>query len=339
MHLICGECGALLLDTGYGIGNLKSVIEQLTDKPVSVFNTHWHGDHTGGNSQFENVYMHEFDIPYWKESLSCEAGRMLPVTLAFSQDAVIPLSDKFIRAVHDGMTFHLGGRIETIVHMPGHSAGNCMVIDSKTGILFSGDAILSTPTLVIDGFPAVDHAELLTVEAFHTALVQHMKQLNKVKWLCPSHGRLMLSNKYVSAMQHCTEEILKAPDKWERYDYIPSLPGMIRCVDDAMIVYTLSTPPNNNTPCFKNSCHILYKYNRLFWRKYNIHPPPKKIHRCKNTIFRQLGSCVLPSVGWRDIQLLIIKEGGSTLGYRPLGYTFAKTGGAVNGGRSPFTCR
>ena len=84
MHLICGECGALLLDTGYGIGNLKSVIEQLTDKPVSVFNTHWHGDHTGGNSQFENVYMHEFDIPYWKESLSCEAGRMLPVTLAFS---------------------------------------------------------------------------------------------------------------------------------------------------------------------------------------------------------------------------------------------------------------
>lgn len=124
--------------------------------------------------------------------------------------------------------------------MPGHSAGNCMVIDSKTGILFSGDAILSTPTLVIDGFPAVDHAELLTVEAFHTALVQHMKQLNKVKWLCPSHGRLMLSNKYVSAMQHCTEEILKAPDKWERYDYIPSLPGMIRCVDDAMIVYTLN---------------------------------------------------------------------------------------------------
>lgn len=49
MHLICGECGALLLDTGYGIGNLKSVIEQLTDKPVSVFNTHWHAALYGGN--------------------------------------------------------------------------------------------------------------------------------------------------------------------------------------------------------------------------------------------------------------------------------------------------
>ena len=33
---------------------------------------------------------------------------------------------------------------------------------------------------------------------------------------------------------------------------------------------------------------------------------------------------------------LFIKEGGSTLSYRPLDCTFAKTGGAVNGGRSPF---
>ena len=32
--------------------------------------------------------------------------------------------------------------------------------------------------------------------------------------------------------------------------------------------------------------------------------------------------------------MLIIKEGGSTLGYRPLDCIFAKTVGAVNGGRS-----
>ena len=33
------------------------------------------------------------------------------------------------------------------------------------------------------------------------------------------------------------------------------------------------------------------------------------------------------------------KEGGSTLGYRPLGCLAAKPGGAVNGECSPFTCR
>lgn len=76
------------------------------------------------------------------------------------------------------------------------------------------------------------------VTAFNVILVKNYYANNIPD--CPSHGRLMLSNKYVSAMQHCTEEILKAPDKWERYDYIPSLPGMIRCVDDAMIVYTLN---------------------------------------------------------------------------------------------------
>ena len=52
--------------------------------------------------------------------------------------------------------------------------------------------------------------------------------------------------------------------------------------------------------------------------------------------FRLTASCA--AMGQRLFSCKI-KEGGSTLGYRPLGYTFAKTGGAVNGGRSPFTCR
>jgi len=38
MHLICGECGALLLDTGYGIGDLKSVIEQLKSRYLYTLN-------------------------------------------------------------------------------------------------------------------------------------------------------------------------------------------------------------------------------------------------------------------------------------------------------------
>ena len=52
--------------------------------------------------------------------------------------------------------------------------------------------------------------------------------------------------------------------------------------------------------------------------------------------FRLTASCA--AMGQRLFSCKI-KEGGSTLGYRPLDCTFAKTGGAVNGGRSPFTCR
>lgn len=238
MHLICGESSALLIDTGYGIGNLQAVIRRLTDLPVTVFNTHWHGDHTGGNAQFDIVYMHEYDVSYWKNALMAPDSRLLPHTLPYEKEALVPLAESKVCTVTDGYTFDLGSRTETVIYTPGHSAGNCMVLDDKTGILFSGDAILSTPTLVIDGFPSGEHPDLLTVKAMKHSLQAHQDILNTVQWLCPSHGRLMLPAGYITAMQQCTQAILQDPDVFEIYDYIPAMPGHIRCVQDAMIVYT-----------------------------------------------------------------------------------------------------
>ena len=51
--LIIGNTKALLIDTGYGYGDLKSVICSLTDLPLRVVNTHCHLDHAGGNYLFQ----------------------------------------------------------------------------------------------------------------------------------------------------------------------------------------------------------------------------------------------------------------------------------------------
>jgi len=39
-YLIVGTQSALLFDTGNGLGNIKEIIDQLTDKPVTVINSH-----------------------------------------------------------------------------------------------------------------------------------------------------------------------------------------------------------------------------------------------------------------------------------------------------------
>lgn len=57
MYLLEGEEKALLLDTGYGVGNLREYVERLTEKPVIVANTHYHPDHSAGNGEFEQVYL------------------------------------------------------------------------------------------------------------------------------------------------------------------------------------------------------------------------------------------------------------------------------------------
>ena len=54
---------AMLVDTGFGIGDLKGLVESLTALPVFVVNTHNHGDHVQGNPQFGKVYIHSMDAP------------------------------------------------------------------------------------------------------------------------------------------------------------------------------------------------------------------------------------------------------------------------------------
>ena len=57
IYLLEGEEKALLLDTGYGIGNLRAFVEKLTDKPILVANTHYHPDHSAGNGEWEEVLL------------------------------------------------------------------------------------------------------------------------------------------------------------------------------------------------------------------------------------------------------------------------------------------
>ena len=54
--LIVGNDFALMFDTGLGIGNIRRVVDQLTDKDVVVLNSHTHYDHIGGNHLFDTIY-------------------------------------------------------------------------------------------------------------------------------------------------------------------------------------------------------------------------------------------------------------------------------------------
>ena len=54
--LIVGEDQALLFDTGLGIGDMRSVVTELTDRDIIVLNSHTHYDHIGSNYQFDTIY-------------------------------------------------------------------------------------------------------------------------------------------------------------------------------------------------------------------------------------------------------------------------------------------
>lgn len=239
MHLIVGQERALLIDTAFGIGDLRGLVETLTDKPVDVVNTHFHGDHSAGNGQFETIFIHKYDIPYLEMSEKAE-NRLLPAPGTYREEDIIPLRSAKHVAMEDGFVFRLGeGHEVEVIHMPGHAAGGCMLLDRKYNLLFSGDAVVFTPTLIIGKFPALYYPEYLTVTAFRDALKKALPKCQNVKKLYTGHSVQGISPVYLTDMMDCCEKIIAHPDQYETYDYVsdPSQ-KQIMCVGHAMIVYT-----------------------------------------------------------------------------------------------------
>ena len=152
--LVTGEQRALLFDTGLGIGDMKRVVEQLTDLDVVVLNSHTHYDHIGGNYQFDTIYARDTDYTRRR------AGGSPPeATAEFLREGWVwkPLPDGFDagafrsrpfaidRFVDEGDVIDLGGRKLEILNTPGHAPDAICLIDRENRLLLTGDSFYLAP--------------------------------------------------------------------------------------------------------------------------------------------------------------------------------------------------
>ncbi|MCL5784557.1 MAG: MBL fold metallo-hydrolase [Patescibacteria group bacterium] len=68
-YLFIGDKMAALIDSGLGVGNIKEIVDKLTDLPILVVATHAHPDHLGGADNFLNLAVHEDDLELLKNGL------------------------------------------------------------------------------------------------------------------------------------------------------------------------------------------------------------------------------------------------------------------------------
>ena len=177
--LLAGEERAMLIDSGMNVPHAREIAEALTDRPVSLLNTHSDRDHTGCNGEFEAFYMHPDD---GKDYLSRGgSGKPIPV--------------------RDGDEIDLGNRKLRIIHLPGHTPGSVAVLDLSRRVLISGDPIQVNGRIFMFGERRDMSAYIGSLERLETMRADFDE-------IWPSHADLPVAPEWIGKLREGAKKIL-----------------------------------------------------------------------------------------------------------------------------------
>ena len=185
-YLVVGQEKAALIDTCEGIGDLKKVVKELTNKPCFVILTHGHFDHVNGCGQFDEVYLNKKDFEICQRDSSWEfrQNRLQEqlgekATEIPKTDFILPKEDIF-KELEDGATFDLGNICLRAIEVPGHTQGmTCILIEDERTIIF-GDACGTCGLLFKE--------ESSTIVEYQNSLLNLKKWENQYDTVLRNHG-------------------------------------------------------------------------------------------------------------------------------------------------------
>jgi len=179
-----GEDGVFLVDDQYAplTGKIRAAIATVSDAPIRfVFNTHWHGDHTGGNENLGRAGALIFAHDNVRKRLSAEQFmEALDRPVPRSPEAALP-----VVTFTDTVTFHLNGDEVHAFHLPpAHTDGDALVHFRRANVIHMGDIYFSS------GFPFVDVSSGGSVEGVIAAVDRVLAMADANTKLIPGHGPL-----------------------------------------------------------------------------------------------------------------------------------------------------
>lgn len=164
MYVVCGTENSILIDTGVGTGDLKSLVQKLTNTKVDVYLTHGHRDHFGGTTQFPSVFLSPYDFELTRDidvDKRKEYVEKMIHTGAADKESLKEMrildwgNKPELKPITNGQKIELGDKTLTCIEVGGHTNGSVMYYDEGNNIIFSGDG--ANPIMVLRKKADVDY--------------------------------------------------------------------------------------------------------------------------------------------------------------------------------------
>ena len=226
-YLVVGSRRALLVDSMFGLGDLRHAVRSLCDLPVEVALTHRHFDHVGGSYQFGHAFMSELEADHFGAERSLGEQGMA----ALEEEGVVEPGEAWaprsleapaIDFVCEGDVFDLGGLGVEVVALGGHTCGSVGYLVRERRLLLSGDAV--TPVMCLF------FGESLSVTAWRSTL-EKMAHLPFDRFYTGHHQRSFARSDLPSFMAVADSFDDDRPMRWQNA-MLPQFVGSLRVHDN-----------------------------------------------------------------------------------------------------------
>lgn len=176
-----GPDGTVLIDDQFAplTPKIQAAIADLGAAPVAyLINTHWHGDHSGGNENFGKAGALIMAHDHVRE-------RMLGIQKSGrGNDPASPAEALPTITYHDGLKLHLNGDEVHIKHMKhAHTDGDSIVFWKKANVLHMGDLYFNKMSL-----PFIDLKSGGNVRGVLAAAEHALTMVDDNTKIIPGHG-------------------------------------------------------------------------------------------------------------------------------------------------------
>jgi cyclase len=182
--LSVGKDGSYVIDDQYAplTDRILAAIRAITPAPVRfVVNTHWHGDHTGGNENLGKtgslLVAHEnVRLRMSTEQFMAAMNQKVPP----SPEAALP-----VVTFTDAVTFHWNDDVIHVYHVPpAHTDGDVIVQFVKADVVHMGDVFFN------GSYPFIDASSGGRIDGYVGAADRVLGGISEKTRLIPGHGAL-----------------------------------------------------------------------------------------------------------------------------------------------------